>query len=658
MAREGLNVTRLKVSTEVVPNSKLETLWAMIKPKAKRQIIVGIVYRPPRRNVPDIEADFSDLELQFQYLRTAHPLTKIVVYGDLNCDWLMPNTARAKSALLNFVTDYSLVQCVSTPTYSTGSLLDVLLTTSSEVVQQCFTVFCDFSPHKFVFAHINIPRCRIPRRIIQSRCLRRIDREALNLDLYLADWENVFAASTVSLKWEVFLEIFLSIFDKHAPVRTIRIRNARAPPVTEETKQLMFRRRAALSAGGHCSAEYKTLNRAVRSAIRRDTCLDMERRIREEGLNSIWRAAKSAVGSKTAERKLPGVSPDCMNEYFVSVGPRVADEVRDTGETPDLPCRLPRVGACALELSPLTLSELRDIVFHMNGSATCGGDGISIQMIRISFDTIGMIFLHLVNSSISLSETPSAWKHSLVIPIHKSGELSMPSNYRPISIVPVIAKIVERAVHQQVYCYLSQNHLLSPTQHGFRPRHSTETALISISDRILSANDRGEISLLCMLDLSKCFDVIDHSKLLSKLQLHGIDISWFSDYLRDHTQSVTFADIHGNIKSSAPLPNRIGVFQGSSLGPLLYSIFANDLSLYAEDAMIVQYADDTQILISGKKSETVKVVRRMEQALASLDLWFRANGLKVNASKTQLMLLGSSQCTYEKRPQFRCKISR
>ena len=221
----------------------------------------------------------------------------------------------------------------------------------------------------------------------------------------------------------------------------------------------------------------------------------------------------------------------------------------------------------------------------------------------------------------------------------------MPSNYRPISIVPVIAKIVERAVHQQVYCYLSQNHLLSPTQHGFRPPHSTETALISISDRILSANDRGEISLLCMLDLSKCFDVIDHSKLLSKLQLHGIDISWFSDYLRDHTQSVTFADIHGNIKSSAPLPDRIGVFQGSSLGPLLYSIFANDLSLYAEDAMIVQYADDTQILISGKKkTETVKVVRRMEQALASLDLWFRANGLKVNASKTQLMLLGSSQC--------------
>ena len=187
------------------------------------------------------------------------------------------------------------------------------------------------------------------------------------------------------------------------------------------------------------------------------------------------------------------------------------------------------------------------------------------------------------------------------------------------------------------------NHLLSPTQHGFRPRHSTETALITISDHVLSANDRGEISLLCLLDLSKCFDVIDHSKLLTKLQLYGIDISWFSAYLQNHTQSVSSPDSLGNIKKSSPLPNGIGVFQGSALGPLLYCIYANDLSLFAEGTVVVQYADDTQILVSGKKSEFWDVVSQMERTLASLDAWFSANGLKVNAGKTQLMLLGSAQ---------------
>ena len=97
------------------------------------------------------------------------------------------------------------------------------------------------------------------------------------------------------------------------------------------------------------------------------------------------------------------------------------------------------------------------------------------------------------------------------------------------------------------------------------------------------------------------------------------------------------------VKKSVPLPNSIDVFQGSYLGPLLYCVFANDLSQFAENAVIVQYADDTQILVSGKKSKLQNVVAHMESVLASLDVWFRANGLKVNAAKTQLMLLGSSQ---------------
>ena len=260
-----------------------------------------------------------------------------------------------------------------------------------------------------------------------------------------------------------------------------------------------------------------------------------------------------------------------------------------------------------------------------------------------------------VNSSLSLSDVPQSWKHSLVHPIYKTGDPSNPSNFRPISIIPVVSKIVERAVHQQLYDYLAENHLLSSTQHGFRPRHSTETALISIFDHILSANDRGEISLLCLLDLSKCFDVIDHAKLLTKLELYGIDTTWFSAYLRSHTQSASLTDARGNRKISDPLPNSIGVFQGSALGPLLYCVFANDTSLFAEDAVVVQYADDTQMLVSGKKADFKNVIHRMERALSSLDIWFRANGLKVNAGKTQLMLFGSAQ-NLRNAPDFTVKF--
>ena len=213
----------------------------------------------------------------------------------------------------------------------------------------------------------------------------------------------------------------------------------------------MSRCRGALTAFGHGSAQYRDANRAVRSAIRQDTREDVERRIREGRRGSMWKLIRPVVGSKRAARKLPGTAPDNLNRYFVSVGPRVADEVKRLGPTPDINCRLPRVGACALVLAPLSLAELRVIVFGMSSTRACGDDGVSIQMIRTCFDAVGWVLLHLVNSSITQSDVPESWKHSLVHPIHKSGNHSDPSNFRPISIVPVIAKIVERAVHQQLY---------------------------------------------------------------------------------------------------------------------------------------------------------------------------------------------------------------
>ena len=169
-----------------------------------------------------------------------------------------------------------------------------------------------------------------------------------------------------------------------------------------------------------------------------------------------------------------------------------------------------------------------------------------------------------------LSDVSQSWKHSLVHPIHKNGDPSNSSNFRPTSIVPVVSKIVDRAVHQQFSnSYPAQIHLFSLTQHAFRPRHSIETTLISISDHIMLTNDQGELSLLGLLDLRKCFDVIDQANVLTKLQLYGIDTTWFSSYLQNHTQSVRFTDALGSTKISTPLPNSIGVFQGTSLGPLL-----------------------------------------------------------------------------------------
>ena len=407
---------------------------------------------------------------------------------------------------------------------------------------------------------------------------------------------------------------------------------------------LLLRRSEALRVHGHGSAEYQAANRLARSAFRSDKKQYVSERVREQGRGSVWKNIKDIVGSKRPSvQTLPSASADDLNNFFVGVGPRVAAELDSCGPAPSLPTRLPRVGACAFSLQPVSLQSLHRIIFGMRNSPARGDDGICIRTLKLGFNAVGHVLLHIINLCLTTNDIPDRWKHSRVIPIYKSGDPSDPSNFRPISILPVISKIVERVVQRQLYYYLSANHLLSPTQHGFRPLHSTETALTHITDEIFLAFDSGKISLLCLIDLSKCFDVINHRKLLNKLQTLGINTSWFQNYLHGHTQCVSYTGSDGSLKISTPREISQGVFQGSSLGPILFSAFANDLSLYAADALVVQYADDTQVLVSEPKSRLPALIARMESALSSLGDYFHSNGLKVNVTKFELLTLGTRQ---------------
>ena len=649
LCRDGFEASVITVPPATDPSSKMETLWLSVR-SARRghPFVLAVVYRPPRRTLTALEADFETLEQQLQHVMLKHPGSKIIINGDLNCNVLADSSDLSRQTLLNFLGNFSLSQVIDRPTYATGSLLDIVIVNDSEIVRKSGTRECDNSPHKYVVAALCIPRNRVKPTVVNSRPLKRVNIEELHASLYRADWQAVYREGRCSDQWERFLSIFTPILDRFAPMRRIRIRNPGAPHVSEATRDLMCQRRAARVArrgDGDSGEEYRSLNRAVRSAIRRDVRESTGRRIIDQGPTSVYRNIRQIIGSNKGTSVTPEVGADALNEYFVGVGPSVAREIAESG-TPagTLTCRVPRVGACAFTVSTIDYDTLKKTIGGMRNTSACGLDGLCIRVIKLCFEAIGVPLLNIVNTCLANCDFPVSWKHSLIHPIHKSGPSSNPANFRPISLVPVMAKIVEKIVQRQLYAYLSTNDLLASSQHGFRSRHSTETALISVSDYILSATDRGALTLLCLIDLSKCFDVIDHSKLLTKLQQHGVDAEWFRSYLTDHTQSVSITDpVSGRNCLSQPLPNAMGVFQGSALGPLLYTVFANDLSLYAPDAHVVQYADDTQVLVSGSKGDMTALVSRMESCLASLDLWFRCNSLKVNASKTQLMVFGSRQ---------------
>ena len=221
----------------------------------------------------------------------------------------------------------------------------------------------------------------------------------------------------------------------------------------------------------------------------------------------------------------------------------------------------------------------------------------------------------------------------------KSGKKGQIENYRPISILPVVSKIMEKEVHRQVYSFLVEHNLLHPAQHGFRQMRSTQTALLNVVDQWLKNMDNSEVTGVVFIDIAKAFDTVKHSLVIDKLQNIGIknlELEWFRSYLNNRKQKVVF-----NGATSGERLITCGVPQGSALGPLLFLIYINTLPNAVKHSKINMFADDTAIFLNGKKSKDIE--QQLNSDLRSISCWLEQNGLAPNASKCECILIGTPQ---------------
>ena len=300
--------------------------------------------------------------------------------------------------------------------------------------------------------------------------------------------------------------------------------------------------------------------------------------------------------------------------------------------------------------------EVAKVIKNLKSTKSCGLDDIDSYVLKLACDQLTPAITHIVNLSIQQGCFPSMWKVSKVIPLFKKKDATLPQNYRPVALLAITSKILERVVYNQIIKYLEENSLLHPSHHGFRKEHSTVTALLEMYTNWVENHEEDKITAVVLLDMSAAFDLVDKSILIDKLKLYGFDAgssSWLDSYLSDRSQKV-FLD--GELSDA--LQVEVGVPQGSILGPILYCLMVNDLPEVPHDHLpdggspslwngyctncggISCFADDSSFSKSHKDTDILN--ENIKQDYNKISEYMAANRLVLNSDKTHLLVMASS----------------
>lgn len=645
-----------------------ESIFIEVELEDKKKIYISSVYRPNSIHPTLTQTQQLDqfIELFSELQNNISSFNDVYIMGDFNIDILKFQSHSKTGEFVDNSFSNGFIQLITKPTRvinGSATLIDHLYTNSKQNSFASGIILSRISDH-FPICHFNTgTKTKKSPKFIYTRNFSEDNINNFKASLSNLSWENVLNKSEVQHSFDEFSEIFNTLFQTFFPVLKTKFNKNIHKIEPFMTKGLLVSRCQKLKLSSLSIKQptelninnfksYRNIYNKLLTAAKKNY---YESSLEENKYNlrktwQILREATRKLNDKSSiinKIKANGVVYENeddislkFNEYFTTIADTIAKEINPSDRPPD---EFVNQLDCEFSMGPVDPTYLHQLVSKMPAKRSMDNFGISNSFMKKIIECISLPLSHIFTLSIEKGQVPAQLKVAKVVPIFKfkksTEEESLNlNNYRPISLLPILSKLLEKIVAERLTEYLKTNNILYEHQYGFQAKKSTVHPMIHLLNKVSDAMNDNKITVGVFCDLKKCFDTCSHQIIFKKLEKIGVknrELDWFKSYLSDRKQ---FASI--NSKNSPELPINKGVPQGSILGPILFLVYVNDLAS-CTSLFTLLFADDTSFLISGKNLNEIVQILNVE--LQKVCNWFRSNELSLHPEKTQFMIFTNNE---------------
>lgn len=629
----------------------LECIGVNILLSPEMSFVLIVVYRPPSSN--------NDFYITFKKLLQACDFkTEVILLGDFNCNWLNKTNRKSLKQITDSLDFTQLLEGSTRITTSSQTQIDLIFSNKPERIVKTFNFITGLSDHNLTLLSRKLTKKRFhhSNKPVEQLRIPKNEMDNFQKAVQQTNWTDIFTGNNIeevsrmfSTKLQNLVKEFTRKVKGKKKVNALPWLNTEIFNLMKERDSVLKRSlKTKLNSDRH---RFTSLRNQVIKEIRKAKANFFMTIINEGKGNTklIWEQIKNVMGISHKIRnqlelnlngKLiqdPAQIAVAFNEYFINSVNEIAQNFSlITGNVVTIDESMP-----SFSIQPICEVKTQAIINSLKISSTKDIYGMDSKMLKCLKEHLSYPITQIFNQSVLEGIFPTTWKTAIVTPIFKSKDPRNISNYRPISILPVVSKVAEKCVSEQFVSFLNNSPFtLHPMQFGFRAHHSAETANCYFLETVRAMVDKGGVVGAVFLDLHKAFDTVNHQVLIAKLSTFNLSpsaIKWFESYLTGRTQFVSV-----NTHRSLALNLCTGVPQGSILGPLLFSLYINDLPSVCPDINTIMYADDTVIYVHAKTKNLAAI--KLTKAMDQITNWLNRSCLQLNVDKTVGMFFTKRQC--------------